>query len=69
MMLNKKRKGKMIYVTPSLLNETDIIMRNKGYKRRSKALNDLAKYAKVGMEAEMLYKLDFGIFKRKRKKK
>lgn len=60
----------MIYVPPAILNETEIIMKNKGYKRRSKGLKDLAQYAKVGMEAEKIYKLDFsGMFKRKRKKK
>lgn len=63
-----KRKGRMIYVPPNLLNEADNIMNIKGYTKRINALEDLTKYARVGREAENLSKLNFkDLFKRGKK--
>ena len=71
-MILNKRKGRMIYVPPSVLDEADNIMSIKGYTKRSKALKDLTQYARVGMEAEKILKLDFnpfGVFKKSRRTK
>ena len=61
------KKGRMVYVPHSILDEADVIMNMKGHKKRVNAFDDLAKYAKVGIEAERIYKLDFNLFRRKKK--
>lgn len=60
------RKGRMIYVPPSVLDEAENIMQIKGLNKRADALEELTKYAKVGQEAERIYSLSFGnLFKKK----
>lgn len=64
------RKGRMIYCPPSVIDEAEKIKEKKGYNKRSRAFDDLAQYAKVGREAERIYKLDFSdIFGKKIRRK
>ena len=66
-----KKKGRMIYVPPSILDEAHKIMQTKRVKR-VQALRDMTKYSRVGREAEAIYKLNFNpinIFKAKKRKK
>jgi len=51
-------RGRMIYVPKNVLSEAEKIMQSKNIKRVA-ALNELVKYAKVGREAERIYKFDF----------
>jgi hypothetical protein len=51
-------RGRMIYVPKNVLVEAEKIMQSKKIKRVD-ALNDLVKYARVGREAERIYKFDF----------
>ena len=53
------KRGRMVYIPPNLLDEAEDIMREKGLNKRTDAFKDLTKYAKVGREAERIYKLDF----------
>ena len=64
------RRGRSIYIPPSIIDVADEIMKNKKYKTRVKAFKDVAQYARVGIEAEKIYKLDFSdIFGKKIKRR
>lgn len=63
--MSMRNKGRMIYVPHNVLDEADMIMQSKEIKQRSDALREMAKYSKVGREAEQILKLDFGLFKKK----
>jgi|SaaInlStandDraft_4_1057021.scaffolds.fasta_scaffold112686_2 hypothetical protein len=54
-----RKKGRMIYVPPNLIDVAEEIKITRGYKKRSRAFSDLAQHARVGMEAEKIYKLNF----------
>lgn len=60
------RKGRMIYVPPTVLDEAELIMQTKQIPDRSDALREMVKYSQVGREAEQIMKLDFNVFKKKK---
>lgn len=59
-----RKKGRMIYVPPSIIDVAERVKERKNYNKRSRAFDDVAKYARVGIEAERIYNLDFGIRKK-----
>jgi len=63
------KKGRMIYVPASIIDVAESVKERKNIKHRSKAFDDVAKYARVGIEAEKIYNLDFGIRKKIKRKK
>jgi len=58
----------MVYVPPNILEEAEKIKDAKDLPTRSQAFDELAKYSKVGMEAEKILNLDWDLFKKKKKK-
>lgn len=51
-----KKKGRMIYVTPPMLEEVNSIMQECNIQKRCKAQEKLVEYARVGREAEKIFK-------------
>lgn len=49
-----KRKGRMMYVPPNVIEEIDNIMKRDNLVRKSDAFNSLTKQAKVGKELECM---------------
>jgi len=52
-------KGKMQYIPPVIIVELDDIMRENKLNNKAQAFKEMAKYTRVGREAERLIKLDF----------
>lgn len=52
-------KGRLLYVPGCMVEELDEVMKQTQLKKKSKALVELAKYSRVGREAEKIIKLRF----------
>ena len=63
-----KKKGRMIYLPPSILDEVEDIMREDKLKTRAEAFRMMYKYSRVGREAKRIYTLDWSRVKPKKVK-
>ena len=62
-----RKKGRMIYVPHSIIDVAESVKARKQHAKRSTAFEDVAKYARVGIEAERIYNLDFPPFVKKKR--
>lgn len=62
-----KRKGRMVYVPPNVIEEAEKIQESKDLATRSRAFDEMVKYCQVGREAEKILKFDWDLFKKKKR--
>jgi hypothetical protein len=52
-------EGRITYVPKNVLDELEDIMREKEIRKKSKGFDEMTRFAKVGREAERIFRLRF----------